>query len=524
MSLQPAEARPVGQPHGKPPELLPHEDDIERIEIGDAGLGALALRKENEQRTPSKASKSSGPGAARLPRIDLAKARADFPGGKCFEQYKGVGKRKSAHPDEAKTAMSHSAFFTDFQKLLPGAIDKLAALAKKQRGKKDEILFRQGDPSKDCYLILSGSVEVRVRPEPSDSPRVPPPGLSFEEQEADLKLAEQQRPRLCSLARCFRAFSGAQAEEDEEGVKQAWAEPKAEKSNGKIQNKNKVKTPEEMWLEKPDLVPYERRRYFVTEGHSSFTVNSKLGKRLATLGRNAVVGDFGVITNRPRSASVKVLEDCMFLVFPKEDITNMAQDFEVARFVARRMFFQQVPGFKEYDKLHWNPGDELSAERPLHPCEQFREENFKQGHEVLSQDVMADPVIVIVKTGEVAFRRPTGLLPKPCFTNAYDDLYHAASKMPKTWHKVYEGEVFCSLSALGIPFGTEPFTAEVWSEECNVYILRGQELELLPDQIRMDIFAHVVKSMRHLLSVSKQYFALSCTVPEGSQWRAKLHH
>ncbi|CAE8713601.1 unnamed protein product, partial [Polarella glacialis] len=54
----------------------------------------------------------------------------------------------------AQHLLSRTKFFKEFESIMPGIIATLAQTAKKQSCKPGDIIFRQGDPPVDCYVVM----------------------------------------------------------------------------------------------------------------------------------------------------------------------------------------------------------------------------------------------------------------------------------------------------------------------------------------------------------------------------------
>ena len=61
--------------------------------------------------------------------------------------------------DTILTKLRHHPFVAEFE---PGAIEKLASLAKEIRFDRDQIMFREGDECTEFYLIITGLVALEI--------------------------------------------------------------------------------------------------------------------------------------------------------------------------------------------------------------------------------------------------------------------------------------------------------------------------------------------------------------------------
>lgn len=103
--------------------------------------------------------------------------------------------RREVSVPAATGILREVAFFKEFDDVLSGTIFHLAKLALLQDAEEGEVLFRQGDDPKDCYVVTRGSVGVYIRKEEQRSPR------EFDEEHLQVTLVKKA-PR-CQLP-CFR--------------------------------------------------------------------------------------------------------------------------------------------------------------------------------------------------------------------------------------------------------------------------------------------------------------------------------
>lgn len=382
--------------------------------------------------------------------------------------------RKACNEFEAQMILERIPFFREFELVMPGLMRNLAKVAKVQYASKDEVIFRQGDPSIDCYSIMRGAVRTYIRQDGRQrSPRslaaskaVPRKPLDHSVSHIDLQSPSRLR---CSLSFCCCRRST------------------------------------------PVAAPIEPKRYLTAEGYNTYSKRSDLGKKRVDLHVGDLFGELGLMNDQPRSASIQCLEPCKFLVVPKHEFVDMfASRLKNHANTKYSFFHDNVPGFHSWATenlvtTHEDARGKIVFSRDKHPADAFEETTEVKGHQFLTEGKVAEPTIVVVKKGEVAFFRKTVVLPRKV-SQAKEDCRLFQTREPhKKWersHQVWQvlgdGQIFCSLQMFGLPF-VEPFSAEVMSEECSVFSVSGASLQRIPLRILNAIKAHTTSTMKPLL-------------------------
>jgi len=259
-------------------------------------------------------------------------------------------------------------------------------------------------------------------------------------------------------------------------------------------------------------------RWSTTEGGNSYTNQSKIGFKVVELKAGDMVGEFGVFASKPRTATIKAMGDCELLVTTRQAFESLfcsdaAADVSVADVIAKKIYFQKVPGFKEYG---------VGRLGDPHPSDLFEEQTFDEGHEFLSQGVISEPRIWVIKSGFVIFRRMSQPFPRKCFTNLQEWDSRGESKTPQHWRRIDGGTAFCSLSSFTIP-AREQFTVRAGGKVC-VYAVEAADFDKLPDEILDTLLGHIAnKTMKDLLGISPAFCSLRTTMqsPLQSQFAYK---
>lgn len=394
---------------------------------------------------------------------------------------------------EAQRVMQKISFFREFEMVMPGLIEQLAKITKIEYASKDEVIFRQGDPSVDCYAIMRGAVRTYIRPthfEKQRSPRVlSERNKAVGRKPLDHSISDLDRLGKPSRCSCIRRSCRRRKEE----------------------------------------APTESKRYLTTEGHNTYSKSSDLGQPRVDLHVGDLFGELGLMNDQPRSASIQCLEACKFLVIPKKEFVEMfASKLKTHAESKYHFFHDNVPGFHSWAMEHVLSTHEDSTgkvvfTRDRHPADSFEESTQVKGYKFLREGQLAEPTIVIVKKGEVAFWRKTVVLPRKVSDVLNDSRAFQTQEPHKKWDRANQiwqivgaGEMFCSLQIFGLPC-LEPFSAEVISGECSVYTASGSGLQRIPQKILNTIKAHTTNTMKPLLWRSPAFvscFAMPGQLPE----------
>eukprot|EP00933_Yihiella_yeosuensis_P040166 TRINITY_DN34397_c0_g1_i1.p1 TRINITY_DN34397_c0_g1~~TRINITY_DN34397_c0_g1_i1.p1 ORF type:complete len:690 (+),score=110.16 TRINITY_DN34397_c0_g1_i1:428-2497(+) len=275
---------------------------------------------------------------------------------------------------EAHDLMLKTDFFKNLENGSPGLIAGLAAGSKFQSLPKEQVVFRQGDPAKDCFVMEEGVIGVYIHN---------PETLSDE-------YAQVHKP--------------------------GWTTPR------KLHPTDRLITMESFWNasfanEKERQKKYDKRladkeqRWLTYEGFSSFTQESDLGKCVVKLGKNIVFGELALNNDKPRAASIKCHSACRMLVIKKEVYLGILKE------VMERI---------RYFESHL-PGLENLKYRQQHPCHFFVERTFPAGFTFTFEDIIAsEPALYLLKSGTIEFRRYRKPFENPAYVLAKKPLLESS--------------------------------------------------------------------------------------------------
>lgn len=159
-----------------------------------------------------------------------------------------------------------------------GLLSRLAAVCVFKKEVAGTVIFRQGDPGKYCYIVTQGEVAVLLwKGRSGDSKSLPTPRLRFDPEH--FHFLEEFQHKLEEEAGDFSNKSGSQA-----------------------------------------------YRFRSSEGFSTFTDHSSVGEHILTLGAGSLFGELALMNNAPRATTIRCLQDCEFLIIPKEDYHAVQHD------------------------------------------------------------------------------------------------------------------------------------------------------------------------------------------------------
>mmetsp|Transcript_69097 Transcript_69097/g.131845 ORF Transcript_69097/g.131845 Transcript_69097/m.131845 type:complete len:962 (+) Transcript_69097:139-3024(+) len=156
-------------------------------------------------------------------------------------------------------------------------LERLAAVAQFTLVEEGDVVFRQGDPGCNCYIILDGQVGV-YQHKPRFCLNFPTPRTRFP-LESFITKAEERK---------------LHANDDPAGLVQS-----------------------------ESLMHY---RWVTHEGFSTFSANSTLGDCIAKLEGGSLFGELALMNNAPRACSIKAHQQCHMLTIGKEDYHSVHGD------------------------------------------------------------------------------------------------------------------------------------------------------------------------------------------------------
>ncbi|CAJ1455116.1 unnamed protein product [Effrenium voratum] len=263
----------------------------------------------------------------------------------------GADSKSASRAKELEEKLRKSTFFKDMERQKKGIIHKLAKVSKVRGENAGQVVFRQGDQAASVYLIVSGSVAVLARPEKARAPETPRPKPAVLKDMPTLTaIREAQKPEEAPEEVVKVGVN------TRPGARTTWLIPDAparpasasapagaglwtrvnsrERAAASWKVKMNFAAPEKAEVKR--LEPREdeagRPVYATVEGFNCFREDSDLGPQVNVLESGAVFGEVSLLSDAPRSASVRCLEDCELLVVNAVAFRKVLAEFvDVAR-------------------------------------------------------------------------------------------------------------------------------------------------------------------------------------------------
>eukprot|EP00931_Biecheleriopsis_adriatica_P045599 TRINITY_DN26111_c0_g1_i2.p1 TRINITY_DN26111_c0_g1~~TRINITY_DN26111_c0_g1_i2.p1 ORF type:complete len:1008 (-),score=206.10 TRINITY_DN26111_c0_g1_i2:62-3085(-) len=255
-------------------------------------------------------------------------------------------------------------FFKKLEDSSPGISREMAMNCQIHEEVAEQVLFRQDDPPRDCYIVEEGEIDIYV----------------FDHNvKGKHHKAHAPTPRDMSKLNMDRMKTVKE-------VRDQWLKAYEEKKQ--ISRKRDAGFQEEEF----DLWYQKAQKYKCTEGFSSFGKESKFGKHIVTLGAGSIVGELALQTDANRAATVKCKTAVKFLLITKDVFQKI-----LGNLVKKVKFFNaSLPGLKQLKY------------RESNPCTLFQKRIFPRGFKFLFEGIVApEPAIFVIVAGTVEFRRFT---------------------------------------------------------------------------------------------------------------------
>lgn len=391
--------------------------------------------------------------------------------------------------DRVRSILSTFKFFRDMD---PTVLQRLPQIATHVKHSTGVVVFRQGDPPGNCYVVLSGEVGIFVKSEDDECPAEP------DQRNKNLKRQNSQalmEPRLIEQASAIvEAFKGGNV---------VWR-PRTGPFQSRIGASG---TGVDVTL-RAGKAPILRTK--TAEGHSTYNEGSNLGKLVASVKAGSLFGELALQRNQPRAASAKCLTNSEFLSISRVDFDSILKG-ELTKAEDEKAGFlrEHVPGMRDLPQTRFGSGK-------LHPSDFFKKYEFPKDHEFLTQGVSSEDSIFVVFEGCVEFRfqengpcsqserggsrlrslspqRRRGAAASPGHGTG-DSAVGGTTGSAGTVRKMgmlLKGGIFGALP-LQEP---EPFTVAAASSPCEVLCILGSDVARLPRQLINQINDYFVSSV-----------------------------
>lgn len=277
---------------------------------------------------------------------------------------------------ELEQTLRKTPFFMNMEMEKVGIIHKIAKVATVRHEREGQVIFRQGDQATSVYLLLKGSVSVLVRP--GEAPSSPRADLGKDQMPSTLtevrrvatevqqvKRSQDTQPSGIGQRRnSQRAWELPQAPDERdptdktsvaEGDRTLWSRVNSRPCSA-MSWKIREKIPTRQAKKRDDTVRKQdeqgRNVYSTVEGFSTFTEESNLGDQVNTLEAGSVFGEVALLSEAPRSASIRCSADCELLLFNARVFRKVLSEFvDVAKVVG---LLQSVDFFHKMEET--SPG------------------------------------------------------------------------------------------------------------------------------------------------------------------------
>lgn len=247
----------------------------------------------------------------------------------------------SARRQEIEEKLRKSTFFRDMERQKKGIIQKLAKVSRIRRECCGQVIFRQGDQAAGAYLLCSGQAAVLVQKASKvETPRPKLQDLKNLPTLTQARLEAQKAAEVRPDAWGDRSPTSPMSSQAQEVLSrpelargrgsQSGSTPSgmAAKVREKIQKKQKILLRDVSREEATST----QAVYATVEGTNSFNEESKLGAQVNVIEAGSVFGEVALLSDAPRSASIKCLEDCELVAVKAATFRKVLAEFmDVAR-------------------------------------------------------------------------------------------------------------------------------------------------------------------------------------------------
>jgi CRP-like cAMP-binding protein len=276
----------------------------------------------------------------------------------------------SAEARKMREMLGAVKLFANLDKSNPGLITVLAEAAKLTTVKRGTVLFRQGDPPANAFVVCTGKVGVYIfdsggwgspNASPSASPRSPKAWTSPRGSASPTRPGRVRRGE----SNVSPATSPRDQMSPKKGKSQRQPTPRGKKMN-------------------------QEGRAETFEGFSSYGPNSVLGDQVNVLEHGSLFGEKAFDSNAARNATIKCETDVEVMVIPEKTYkSGMKQVVKQKKWMA-----QHLPAC-DVDYISTN-----------HPSAFFVVKEFPQGHHLLFEGVKApERALFAVYKGKLELRR-----------------------------------------------------------------------------------------------------------------------
>eukprot|EP00931_Biecheleriopsis_adriatica_P056634 TRINITY_DN33567_c0_g1_i1.p1 TRINITY_DN33567_c0_g1~~TRINITY_DN33567_c0_g1_i1.p1 ORF type:complete len:613 (+),score=133.41 TRINITY_DN33567_c0_g1_i1:58-1896(+) len=432
---------------------------------------------------------------------------------------------------EEKKQLDVLLSFKFFRELDAGVQRLLASIVQSEKLSAGTVLFRQGDPPGSSFVLMEGSVGIFMTPPPVEAEGTTGKRVSL----SRTAFAEEDDSRHGTPRQGLQALllNGGRADSCDDdgrhGSAQRSSKPAPEDTRQALHRASKGTANLSRRSSKATTAGTQSRRGSTTqeavsdalatikrlvrtptyEGFSVYHSESKLGNQVATLKAGSLFGELALLNDQPRSASIKCMEDCEFLVVRRDDFDALLKnDLQQKKNEQVSFLRAHVPGMNDI-----TPGTGKT-----HPSYLFQRASFSRGHVFLKQGQAASEAVWVVYKGAVEFwhtdpetepkggysgstsrvRSASAGRLRPASAGSQLEAASRRGAVPGKGRRVgvlLSGGVFGAMPTADV----EPFTVEVQSP-CEVLFISKAEMMRLPKRLVSSMCDYLVHSTMWRLS------------------------
>lgn len=337
-----------------------------------------------------------------------------------------------------------------FRELSQTVQDKLPSIVHRSTEKAGAVLFQEGDPPGDCYILLSGEAAVWKK------------GYEVEKEELSSTSSSVSTQCPSSPSSLDSAWGPASQEDDTRRRSSAWNH-RGSHGEGCCPDSNQS-------------APGNRRKGAAGVGFDRQQFYAlAFGAPVCTLGSGAIFGELALMRNQPRSATIICVGECDLFVIKRADFDAvMKVELTKLNEVKRAFLLDHLPGMKD-----------LTPHRISKSLYLFNKVTFPKGHAFLAQGVTSNSCIYVLTRGTVSISRREG---KTCEERSCSPSHRVNPS--RQLRELMKGSVFGSCVA----HSPEPFSC-IATSECEVLYCDSDSLDEMPFGIYYAVRDHLALMM-----------------------------
>jgi len=376
-----------------------------------------------------------------------------------------------------------------FQDLEPRVQAKIPTIVSELNLQGDTVIFRQGDPPGNCYVLLKGEIGIyQMKDGDEDEGSKGPSQIPSRVVSRRPSVFQESASEPCKAA--AQAVRGSLSEEScrQERLSEEIAQKLLDLGDDQLSETEPQKEPRSRGLsvKEPQQEAPLVRIQPTTEGFSVYSTTDDLGKRINLLRDASICGELALSHDHNRGASVKCHTYCTMLVIKRADFDRVLKE-EVLHAEEKKLHFltDHLPGMRHVEVPR-------CLSKP-HPAYFLRHATYRRGHHFFTQGRRSETAIYIVFDGRLEIRhqdagssplkrRPARALSMGAYSiggYAERETQQHAAAGPRLLGTFMAGSVFGSLPT----HSPEPYSVIVSSSSCEVFQATGSDLAKLPRQL-----------------------------------------